>query len=196
MLSGQPQSATIISSSFQVSPGTSNTLATVGGSNTQQELATFTDDNSIAAGMSKVRVYHLSPDAGIAAVLANGQTIIPRIDYKQASDYLTVKPGVYNVDLVLQNGMTVQPFSATLQGNKVASVVAVGSAAQQGDGKLQFITLVSDGVPTGMPPTGAAPVQRASAATPYLWWAALLAPFALAVRLPDLRRKVQGRRAA
>lgn len=163
---GQPASAATLTGSLDAVAGTSYTVAAVGDTNNTPAVATFQDDNSIASGQSRVRVYHLSVDAGIAAVMVGGQTVIPNVDYKQASDYLTVKPGTYTFDLVIQHGAKTVPLQATLTPNNVTSVFGIGSVSSTGDTGFRFVVVTASGVPTGMPQTGFDP-RGASAAVRY-----------------------------
>lgn len=184
---GQPPSAALVNGSITVAAGASYTVAAIGDSSTQPQLITFQDDNTLASGMSKVRVYHLSPDAGLAGVVTGGQTVIPNIDFKQASQYLTVKPGSYTFNLVIQHGSTTVPLNATLQPDKVTSVFGVGmvNATSGSADAFKFVVVSVAGMPTGLPQTGFNPhPQAASSARPsgvvWAWMLVLAAVLLLA----------------
>ena len=151
---GQPASAAVIKQSVMVTAGVNYTVAAIGDTGTQPALVAFADDNGVAAGMTKVRVYHLSSDAGPVSVAAGGQTVISDLAFKNASDYLTVKPGDYTFNVTLKNNGKSVPLTATLTANQVVGVFAVGLASGSGDTALKFITKAVAGVPTGMPQTG------------------------------------------
>lgn len=151
---GQPASSAVIKQSVTVTAGMNYTVAAIGDMGTQPALVAFADNNGVAAGMTKVRVYHLSSDAGPVSVAAGGQTVISDLAFKNASDYLTVKPGSYTFDVTLKNSGKALPLSATLTANQVVSVFAVGLANGSGDTALKFVTKAVAGVPTGMPTTG------------------------------------------
>lgn len=178
---GQPASAALVTGSVTVSAGASYSVAAVGDGSSQPQLVTFQDDNTLASGLAKVRVYHLSPDAGLAGVVTGGQTVIPNIDYKQASKYLTVKPGSYTFNLVIQHGGTSVPLNATLQPNKVTSIFGVGmvNASSGSAGAFKFVVVSAAGTPTGLPQTGFNPYPQAQAAAdgqaPGWAWALMLA---------------------
>jgi hypothetical protein len=65
---GKPISAAIATATVTAENGVSYTLATVGDSKTKPGAFLFTDDNSIQSGMGKLRFYHISVDAGPAAL--------------------------------------------------------------------------------------------------------------------------------
>ncbi|HKS70916.1 MAG TPA: DUF4397 domain-containing protein [Ktedonobacterales bacterium] len=165
--SGKPATAAIATASVTASAGATYTVAVVGDGSGAPQLVTFQDDNTVASGMAKVRVYHLSPDAGLAAVVTGGQTVIPNIDFKQASKYLTVKPGSYTFDLVIQHGGTSVPLNATLQANIVTSVFGVGSvnAASGSPTAFKFVVATAAAMPSGLPQTGFNPHPQAQAAS-------------------------------
>lgn len=151
---GQPASSAVIKQTVSVTAGVNYTVAAIGDTSTPPALVAFQDDNGVAAGMTKVRVYHLSSDAGPVSVAAGGQTVIPDLAFKNASDYLTVKPGDYTFNVTLKNSGKAAPLTATLTANQVVSVFALGLASGSGDTALKFVTKAVAGVPTGMPPTG------------------------------------------
>ncbi|MGH2516121.1 MAG: DUF4397 domain-containing protein [Ktedonobacterales bacterium] len=148
---GQGASAAVISGTETFDAGKQYTVAAVGDSSVAPALKMFQDDNTVASGMSKVRVYHLSSDAGLAGVTADGQTIIPAVNFEQASGYLTLKPGNYNIGLVIQQGAKTVPLTLTLQANKVMSVFGVGQVAGS---TFKFVVATANADPTALPPTG------------------------------------------
>lgn len=157
---GQSPSAATITGSETFAAGGQYTVAAIGDSGAPPGLMMFQDDNTVASGMSKVRVYHLSSDAGLAGVTAGGQTVIPAINFKQASGYLTLKPATYDIGLVIQQGAKTVPLTLTLQANKITSVFGVGQVA---NGSFKFVVAVASANPTGLPPTGFDPHPPAHA---------------------------------
>ncbi|WP_149404004.1 DUF4397 domain-containing protein [Dictyobacter arantiisoli] len=49
--------------------------------------------------MTKVRVYHLFPNASPVNVAAGGKIVITGLTYKNASAYLTFPPAVYSINI-------------------------------------------------------------------------------------------------
>lgn len=140
-----------------VSAGVTYTVAAIGDSATTPALVAFVDHNAVASGKAKVRVYHLSSDAGPVSVATGGKTVISNLEFKAASDYLTVAPGNYTFDVTLKNSNKTVSQPATLEANKVTSIFAIGLAAGSGDTALRFVAATVAATPTGVPPTGFAP---------------------------------------
>src|SRR6266536_3528676 len=69
-LVGKGINAAAITETLTVSPGTAYTVAAIGTSATGLSLKVFVDDNIIASGKTKVRVYQLSPTIGSFDVTA------------------------------------------------------------------------------------------------------------------------------
>jgi uncharacterized protein DUF4397 len=158
---GQPLSKAIMSTSMIATTGTTYTMALFGDSQTKPGLSVFTDDNSVVSDLSKVRFYHLSTDAGPAALTMSftlgGKTSIPSIGFAKASHYFSVKPGDYQFYVTLANGTNTVPQPLTLDANHVTSIFGVGQVHGQGDTAFRFVTVTADAVPTAMPHTGFAP---------------------------------------
>jgi hypothetical protein len=152
----------VIKQKVTVSADVTYTVAAIGDSSTAPALAAFVDDNAVASGKAKVRVYHLSSDAGPVSVATGGQTVIPDLEFKAASAYLTVAPGSYTFDVTLKNSNKTVSQPATLEANKVTSVFAVGLASGSGDTALKFVAAAVASTPTGLPSTGFAPTSAAT----------------------------------
>lgn len=172
---GKTVADAVIKQQVTVTSGTTYTVAAIGDSATKPALVAFVDDNSIATGKAKVRVYHLSSDAGPVAVATGGQTVIGDLAFQKASDYLAVAPGAYTFDVTLKNSNKTVQLPATLAVHKVTSVFALGLAAGSGDTALKFATAVVAGVPNGLPQTGFNPSTTPKSETPLALYAALAA---------------------
>jgi hypothetical protein len=166
---GKDVSSAVITQDVSVQGGMAYTVAAIGTTSSGFSLTAFVDNNMIADGSkAKVRVYHLSPDAGPVNVAAGGNTLISGLDYKSASDYLTVPAAAYNFTVTATNSNAQVPLSATLQSNMVYSVFAVGLL--KGSPALTFKVATVAAVP-GMPNTGSDPsAQPVAPSQPYLPW--------------------------
>ena len=51
------------------------------------------------AALAKLQVLHASPDAPVVNVLVNGNTVLSNVDYKDASQILTVNEGTYSIQV-------------------------------------------------------------------------------------------------
>lgn len=172
---GQPASAAVISQSVSVDAGVPYTVAAIGTKASGFSLQAFVDENRTTADKAKVRVYHLSPDAGPVDVATGGNKVITGLDYKQASAYLMVPAGSYTFDVTATEANATVQTSASLKSGVVTSVFAIGLL--KGNPKLQFVAATTQGIP-GMPNDGsdpntvpASPFSQA----PWLWLAGALA---------------------
>src|SRR6266702_5873570 len=67
-LIGKGVGAAVISQTLSVSAGIVYTVAALGTKSTGLSLHVFTDNNHLSSGMTKLRVYHLSPGTGTVSV--------------------------------------------------------------------------------------------------------------------------------
>ncbi|GER88235.1 cell wall anchor [Dictyobacter vulcani] len=171
---GKGADAAVINETVSVNAGVPYTVAAIGTKDTGFGLQAFADDNMLSGGMTKVRVYHLSPNAGPVNVATGGNTVITGLTYKNASDYLTVPPAAYTFNVTATQANATVPVSATLKDNTVNSVFAIG--LYKGDPALKFVVGTVPGVP-GMPQTGSNPNVAAptSSNSTLLWFVGAVA---------------------
>ena len=98
-LVGKGINAAAITETLTVSPGTAYTVAAIGTNATGLSLKVFVDDNTIASGKTKVRVYQLSPTIGSVDLATQGSTLASGVAYQQASQYLTLPEGQVTFDV-------------------------------------------------------------------------------------------------
>ncbi|WP_052890436.1 DUF4397 domain-containing protein [Thermogemmatispora carboxidivorans] len=176
---GKGIDAAVINETVSVDADMAYTVAAIGDSASNLGLQAFVDNNQLSSGMAKVRVYHLSPNAGPVDIATGGKTVISGLTYKNASDYLSVPPGSYTFNVTATQANATVPVSATLQSGMVYSVFAVG--LYKGTPELKFVVAAVSGVP-GMPNTGSDPnalPQSASTPTVLPWVSGLIALLAL-----------------
>ncbi len=82
-----------LTQTLAVTPGVAYTVAAIGATATSLSLDVFVDNNLLAAGTAKLRVYQLSPDLGLVSVEASGKTLLSAVSYPQASGYLALAVG-------------------------------------------------------------------------------------------------------
>ncbi|HZS77000.1 MAG TPA: DUF4397 domain-containing protein [Ktedonobacteraceae bacterium] len=169
---GQGIGAAVISQSVSVTGGMAYTVAAIGTKSEGFGLTAFVDDNMLSGNAAKVRVYHLSPDAGPVNVAVGGNTVINGLTYKNASGYLTVPGGSYTFDVTATDSGAKVPVSASLSNGMVYSVFAVGLL--KGNPAISFKLAAVAGIP-GMPNTGSDPNAPAPAANPMPLYLGLLA---------------------
>ncbi len=154
---GKGASAAVITQTVSVNAGLPYTVAAIGTKDTGFSLQAFADNNLVPNnGMARVRVYHLSPNAGPVDVSTGGSKVITGLTYKNASDYLTVPPKDYTFNVTATQANATVPVNATLNANTVNSVFAVG--LYNGNPALKFVAASVQGTPmAGMPNTGSDP---------------------------------------
>ena len=94
------------------------------------QLIPYIEGNAdgLAMNQSRVRVIHLSPDAPEVDVLINGQIVFNNIGFMDATDYIKVVSGTYNIVVNLAGtNDTVLTFSPQLNSQKVYTIYVVGN---------------------------------------------------------------------
>ena len=170
-LVGKGIGAAALTRTLTVTPGLAYTVAAIGATPTTLSLQVFVDSNLVTPGTAKLRIYHLSPDAGPISVDANGTPLVQQIAYEQASQYLQLSVGAYTFDVSTTNTSMMLPLSTTLKANTVASIFMVGLL--NGTPKLELVPAQASGLP-GLPGTGsdpnALPTSNSQPLTPWLPW--------------------------
>ncbi|MFG0285228.1 MAG: DUF4397 domain-containing protein [Phycisphaerales bacterium JB039] len=113
------------------------------------EPLVLVDDNTIVPGQARVRFVHASPDApAVDIALTGGGVVFADTAFKGASDYLTLAPGDYDLEVRLAGTSTVVLDLPTLSigGDTVYTVWAMGFAAPGASPALDAIVTV-DAIP-------------------------------------------------
>ncbi len=173
-LIGKGIGARVIIQRLSVQPGTAYTVAAIGTRATGFSLQVFVDNNLMASGMAKVRVYHLSPGIGPLSIATGGLTIPRALSYTQASNYLRLPAGLYTFTVSASRPSFSLPDQVTLKTNTVTSIFIVG--VFHGTPPLQFFHVQVKGLPS-MSGTGSDPNALAMNTSPFT----PLAPWPLGV---------------
>jgi Domain of unknown function (DUF4397) len=90
----------VIDADLTFDAGTSYTVAAIG-SLADISATVLTDDRSTASGQAKLRVFHASPSApaSVDVAVTDGPTLVSGLAYPEATDYLTVDPGTYPLEI-------------------------------------------------------------------------------------------------
>ena len=192
-LVGKGIGAAALTQTLAVKPGIAYTVAAIGATPTSLALEVFVDDNYLAQGAAKLRVYHLSPNLGPLNVDSSGSTIVQGVSYQQASRYHLLSAGSYTFTVDASSTNTKIPITATLKANKVTSIFIVGML--NGSPKVELVPTQAAGLP-GLPDTaGGDPNAIPTISQPLTlwnpWMLVALVMFALGICLLI----VQGRRA-
>jgi len=161
-LIGKGIGASVISQTIAVQAGQAYTVAALGTMASGFSLQVFTDNNMVAGNIAKVRIYHLSPGTGTVNVAASNGKNVNDLSYPQASNYITVTPGNYTLNITPTQASTPFQVQTTLKPWTVTSVFAIGLL--NSTPKLQFVAVQVPGVP-GLPGTGSDPNPAAAQAS-------------------------------
>lgn len=156
-LIGKGPEAAMITQTIAVEPGIPYTVAALGTQSQGFALDVIQDNNLVASGKAKLRIYNLSPNASLQSVTTSGTTLVSGMSYKDVSEYLALQAQPYALNITLAQNNTSTPFSAMLEQNTVTSIFAIGML--NGTPKLQFISEKVNGIPS-MPGTGSDPNAR------------------------------------
>ena len=196
---GKGNGAAVITWTLSAHAGTAYTLVALGTRSTGYSLMFFVDNDLMASGMAKVRVYDLSPRAYSLSIAAGGKTLIGPLSYQQVSDDLRLPAHLYTFTISASQPPFTFLDQATLKTNTVTSIFIVGIF--HGNPPLQFVHAQVKGLPslsgTGSDPNALA--SDSSSLTPLApWLLGLLALGALSAGLltrfwPFIRQKTMGR---
>ncbi len=153
-LIGKGIDASVINQDMTVDPGYAYTVAALGASPDALSLQAFIDNNQVVANQAKVRVYHLSPDAGTINVNVGGDANLNNVGYPKASDYVTTSAGPCTFTFTDPKFNMNLPLTTTLNNNAVTSVFAVGLF--NGSPHVKLVSAQTQGIP-GLPKTGGDP---------------------------------------
>src|SRR6266571_2910578 len=125
-LVGKGVGAAVIVQTLSVQAGTAYTVAAIGTKSTGFSLQIFVDNNLMARGMAKVRVYDLSLRTGPLSIATGGLTIPGALFYRQASNYLKLPAGLYTFTVSASRPSFSLLDQVTLKPNTVTSIFIVG----------------------------------------------------------------------
>ena len=129
----------------------------------------FVDNASPVAGKADVRVVHLSADTPAVDVLTQdgSATVVDNLAYPDATDYLRLDPGSYDLKVCANADNTVCPLdpgALDLAGGKAYSVFAIGSLAGDGLSAVVAVDATAASAPGPAPTTP--PTDTVGAAEP------------------------------
>src|SRR6266699_6462925 len=163
-LIGKGIGASVITQRLSVQPGTAYTVAAIGTKATGFSLQVFVDNNLMAVGMAKVRVYHLSPGTGPVSIATSGLTIPGALSYMQASNYMKLPARTYTFTVSASRPSFSLLDQVTLKTNTVTSIFIVG--VFHGSPPLLFVHVQVKGLPS-MSGTGSDPNALPTNASPF-----------------------------
>lgn len=155
---GQPASAAVIDATATIEAGKAYTVAATGLVSAIKPTIIVDDLRAPASGNAKVRVYHFSPDAPAVDIKpAGGDALIKGLAFPNASDYLEVPAGSYDLQVTPagDSAVAIDLPDTAVEAGKIYSVFATGTLANIAP-KLAVTTPVATGTgtPATLPATG------------------------------------------
>lgn len=129
---GSPAGDAVIDANATIEAGKAYTIAATGAVAAIQPTIIVDDLSAPASGQAKVRVYHFSPDAPAVDVkLADGSKLISSLAFPNASDYLAVPAGSYDIQVTPAGGsdVVINLPGTSLAAGKIYSVFATDVVA-------------------------------------------------------------------
>jgi hypothetical protein len=127
----------VIDADLTLEAGTSYTVAATG---LLADIApvVLVDDRMPASGQAKLRVFHASPSApaSVEVAVTDGPVLVEALAYPEATDYLTVDPGVYALEIrAAGEAEAALSLEATLEAGQNYTAIAMDG----GDAGVQVI---------------------------------------------------------
>jgi len=105
------------------------TLAAAGTSATLDLLKLLDDNSAPAVGMVRARLVHLLPGApAVDIAIEDGPVLLSDVGFKEASDYVEIAAGTYDVEIRLAGtDMVLDTTTLAVEPNRVYTVFAIGT---------------------------------------------------------------------
>ncbi|WP_254279950.1 DUF4397 domain-containing protein [Haloarcula marina] len=113
------------------------------------EVLIFEDDRTVRRNRARVRVIHASPDApNVDVTVGDGDTVLVEdLEFGEESDYLTVRPGEYEIEVRPASSENNNPFDAEfdlrLRAGRTYTVVATGFFAPDDAAEYEVFDLLA-----------------------------------------------------
>ena len=177
-------SAPVIDADVTVAAGGAYTIAATGAL-ADISAQVLKDDPAPTAKSAKVRVIHFSADAPAVDIATAGSAVddavVKGLAYPNATDYLALPGGTYDLEVRLAGETTVALAldDVKVENGRAYSVFAIGSAASPavGGNALQAVVAVDATASTGtatVPPTDTLPSTSGTASQTFGPWALTL----------------------
>jgi hypothetical protein len=112
-----------------------------------------------APGKAKIRLIHVAPELGSPDVRLGSQAIAEKVNYAEATPYLTVTPGTYTLNVTKPGdggSSIVKKSGVVLSAGTTSSAFLLGS---RGEPTRVVVSTDSGSTPAGAPKTGLAPLD-------------------------------------
>lgn len=134
--------SSLISRKVNVESGKSYTIVAAGAGK-KLHLQTYEDQFNVPIGKTKVRLVHLSPDAGPVDIgVKNGSNLFNNVSFRKNTDYLSIAPTTADLEVKKAgtNDVALSLPNVQLLPNTTYSIYALGFA--QGQPSLEGLLLV------------------------------------------------------
>ena len=163
-----------IEADVTLSAGTDYTVAAVGKLANIEPLVLVDNNSAPSSGQAKLRFVHTSPDAPAVDIFAEGAgVVVPNAVFKDASGYLDLAAGTYNLQVRAAGTETVALNlpGITLEKGNVYTAFAVGLL--QGQPALKAKLVVDATAPTAPPHSGVGSLDGSSGSATWVWLLAI-----------------------
>jgi len=163
-----------IEADVTLSAGTDYTVAAVGKLANIEPLVLVDNNSAPSSGQAKLRFVHTSPDAPAVDIFAEGAgVVVPNAVFKDASGYLDLAAGTYNLQVRAAGTETVALNlpGITLEKGNVYTAFAVGLL--QGQPALKAKLVVDAATPAAPPHSGVGSLDGSSGSTTWVWLLAI-----------------------
>ena len=153
---GAGAGSAVIDANVTIEAGKAYTIAAVGPVANIRPQIIADNLSAPAAGQAKVRVYHFSPDAPAVDVkLADGTTLISNLAFPDASNYLEVPAGTYDLQVTPAGGsaVVINLPGTKVDAGQIYSVFATNFVASITP-QLAVTAPVATAAPAALPTTG------------------------------------------
>lgn len=117
----------VLKTSLTFKQNTYHTVFIVGENSALSTLFTEDDLSNPPAGKAKIRFVNVSPDSGdLTLGLKNGSNLFPNQAFKSASQFITVDPGVYDLQLKTSTGTVLVEKNVTIAAGTIYTTWAKG----------------------------------------------------------------------
>jgi len=164
----------VIDAKVTLSAGTDYTVAAVGKLANIEPLVLVDNNSAPSSGQARLRFVHASPDAPAVDIFAEGAgVVVPNAAFKDASGYLDLPAGTYNLQVRAAGTETVALNlpGIKLEAGNVYTAFAVGLL--QGQPALKAKLVVDAATPAAPPHAGVGSLDGSSGSTTWVWLLAI-----------------------
>ncbi|MFQ3661824.1 MAG: DUF4397 domain-containing protein [Chloroflexaceae bacterium] len=123
---GDPKTRAVISATVRVTGGKDYSIIARGTGDNFGATVLEDDNSRPTPGTARLRAAHFSPNAPAVDIFVNGARAITNLSFKEATGYLEVPAGTYEVGIAPAGGSPIFTTSLTVEAGKVYTAWASG----------------------------------------------------------------------